>query len=46
MDLVPVLLGEGVRWFDDLAKAPVRLSTPKVIEGDGVTHLAYDVIPR
>ncbi|GAA1529547.1 dihydrofolate reductase family protein [Actinomadura kijaniata] len=44
VDLVPVLLGEGVRWFDDLAKAPVRLGDPVVIEGDGVTHLAYDVV--
>jgi dihydrofolate reductase len=43
VDQVPVLLGEGVRWFDDLATAPVRLSTPTVVEGDGVTHLTYTV---
>lgn len=46
VDLVPVFLGEGVRWFDGLAKAPVRLGNPTVIEGDGVTHLAYEVTPR
>jgi dihydrofolate reductase len=44
VDLVPVVLGDGVRWFDDLAKAPARLGNPTVIEGDGVTHLAYEVL--
>jgi dihydrofolate reductase len=43
VDLVPVLLGEGVRWFENLGKQPVRLSDPTVIEGRGVTHLAYEV---
>lgn len=44
VDLVPVLLGEGVRWFENLSTAPVRLGDPAVIEGNGVTHLAYPVI--
>ena len=43
VDLVPVLLGTGVRWFENLAKAPVQLGDPTVIEGNGVTHLAYPV---
>jgi len=43
VDLVPVLLGEGVRWFENLAKSPVQLGNPTVIEGNGVTHLAYPV---
>jgi len=43
VDLVPVLLGEGVRWFENLDKKPVRLSNPTVVEGHGVTHLAYEV---
>ncbi len=43
VDLVPVLLGSGVRWFDDLAKTPVRLDGPVVVDGAGVTHLAYEV---
>jgi dihydrofolate reductase len=43
VDLVPILLGEGIRWFDNLGTAPVHLGTPTVIEGDGVTHLAYPV---
>jgi dihydrofolate reductase len=43
VDLVPVVLGDGVRLFDNLAKAPIQLSTPTVVEGNGVTHLAYEV---
>jgi dihydrofolate reductase len=46
VDLVPVLLGEGVRWFENLSKSPVQLSDPKVIEGNHVTHLAYEVIRK
>jgi dihydrofolate reductase len=44
VSLVPVLLGKGIRWFDELAKTPVRLSDPKVIEGRSVTHLTYRVL--
>lgn len=43
VDLVPTLLGDGVRWFEHLGKAPVQLDNPTVIEGNGVTHLAYPV---
>lgn len=46
VDQVPVLLGAGVRWFENLATAPVRLSDPVVVEGDGVTHLTYTVTPK
>lgn len=46
IDLVPVLLGEGVRWFENLGKAPVAFGTPTIIEGNGVTHLAYPVSGR
>lgn len=46
VDLVPVLLGEGVRWFDNLAAAPIRLGGPTVIEGNGVTHITYPVAAR
>lgn len=46
LDLVPVLLGNGVPWFENLARAPVRLDNPVVIEGDRVTHLAYSVPGR
>jgi dihydrofolate reductase len=43
VDLVPVVLGEGVRWLENLHTAPVQLGNPTVVEGNGVTHLAYPV---
>lgn len=43
VNLVPVLLGEGIRFFDNLANAPVQLEGPRIIEGTGVTHLYYGV---
>jgi len=43
VDLVPVLLGEGIRFFGNLSRAPVALEGPRVIEGTGVTHLIYRV---
>jgi dihydrofolate reductase len=46
VNLVPVLLGEGIRFFDNLAGAPIELEGPKVIEGTGVTHLYYRVRGR
>jgi dihydrofolate reductase len=45
VDLVPVLLGSGMRLFDDLESiAPIALESRRVIEAPGVTHLAYRVI--
>ena len=44
IDLTPVLLGEGVRLFDHLGPQPVNLEITRVVEGQGVTHLAYRVI--
>lgn len=44
VSLVPVLLGKGIRFFDQLAKSPVKLSDPTVIQGTGVTHLTYQVL--
>jgi hypothetical protein len=41
---VPVLLGKGIRFFDNPGNAPVRLERYQVIEGDGVTHLYHRVI--
>jgi dihydrofolate reductase len=44
VDLVPVLLGEGIPLFAGLKIAPVRLHGPtSVVQGNGVTHLAYSV---
>jgi dihydrofolate reductase len=41
IELVPVLLGEGIRFFDNLTNRPVMFENPTVIEGDRVTHLTY-----
>lgn len=43
VDLVPVLLGKGIRLFGDLADGHVTLSDPTVVEGTRVTHLTYRV---
>ena len=39
VDLVPVLLGGGVRLFDHLGAGPIELERTEVVEGAGVTHL-------
>lgn len=41
IELVPVLLGEGIRFFDNLTISPIMFENPTVIEGDRVTHLVY-----
>jgi dihydrofolate reductase len=43
VSVVPVLLGEGVRMFDNVEGAPIALQDPKVVEAPGVTHLYYRV---
>ena len=44
IDLVPVLLGEGIRLFDHLGVDPIELETISVIEAPGVTHLRFRVV--
>ena len=41
IDVAAVLLGAGVRLFDNLANTPAVLGTPTVVIGVGVTHLRY-----
>jgi dihydrofolate reductase len=43
VDLVPVLLGDGVRLFEHLGAGPIELESTRVIEGAGVTHLTFRV---
>ena len=37
--LVPVLLGQGRRLFDNLSPEHIELERTRVLEGDGVTHM-------
>jgi len=41
LSLAPVVLGTGIPFFGEIAKPPLLLENPTVIEGDRVTHLIY-----
>lgn len=43
IDLAPVLLGAGIRLFDNLPE-PIELEIQRVVEGTGVTHISYRVV--
>jgi hypothetical protein len=42
--IVPILLGRGIRLFDELQPSPVKLRTTRVVESPAVTHLRYRVL--
>ena len=44
VDLVPVLLGGGVRLFEHLGSTPIELESRGVVEAPGVTHLTFRVV--
>ena len=44
IDLVPVLLGAGIRLFDHLGPAAIELESTSVVEAPGVTHLTFRVL--
>lgn len=46
VELAPVLLGGGIRFFGELVRPPVLLDDPEVIEGSRVTHLRFRVRHR
>ncbi len=41
LNVVPVLLGDGARLFDNLDGAEVELTPVQVVDAPGVTHLRY-----
>jgi hypothetical protein len=43
IDLVPVVLGAGVRYFGNYTDSPLLLEDPEMVQGDRVTHLHYRV---
>jgi len=44
LHVVPVLLGDGARLFDNLGDAEVKLEQVRVVEAPGVTHLKYRLV--
>jgi dihydrofolate reductase len=42
--VAPLLLGAGVRLFDELGTEPAKLEVTRVIESPAVTHLKYRVV--
>ena len=41
IDLVPILLGDGARRFENLGAAELAIECTRVIAAPGVTHLTY-----
>ncbi len=44
VDLVPILLGDGVRLLDERATAAVELELERIVDAPGVTHLGFRVL--
>jgi dihydrofolate reductase len=44
LTIAPVLLGEGVRLFDHLGSAPIRLERIRSVESPGAIHLSFRVV--
>ena len=44
LNIVPVLLGDGTRLFENIASTNVELEPVRVVEAPGVTHLKYRVV--
>jgi dihydrofolate reductase len=44
LHVVPVLLGDGARLFDNLGAAEVQLEQVRAVEAPGVTHLKYTLV--
>ena len=44
IELVPLLLGSGIRLFDNLGGKRIELVSTGIVEGTGVTHLRFRVV--
>jgi len=44
IDLASILLGDGIRLFDNLDTEPIELERTRVIAAPGVTHLRFRVV--
>jgi dihydrofolate reductase len=46
LHLVPVLLGEGIRLFENIGTTPIELEKIIMIDAPGVTHLRFRVVKK
>ena len=44
LHIVPVLLGDGARLFDNLGGAEIKLEQVRAVEAPGVAHIKYRVV--
>jgi hypothetical protein len=44
VDVAPILLGRGVRLFDNLGAAPIELENTQTIAAPGVIHLGFHIV--
>ena len=44
LHIVPVVLGDGARLFDNLGDADVQLEQVRAVEAPGVTHVKYRAV--
>jgi dihydrofolate reductase len=44
VNIAPVLLGKGVRLFDNFGDEQIQLETIKIVMGTNVTHMRYRVV--
>jgi len=44
LHLVPILLGEGIRLFENIGTGPIKLEQISLAEGPGVTHFRFRVV--
>jgi len=44
LHLVPLLVGDGTRLFDDVGPNPIELEATEVIDDPGVTHFRFRVV--
>ncbi|SDN66040.1 dihydrofolate reductase family protein [Alkalicoccus daliensis] len=44
LHIAPVILGKGIRLFEQLGEQPVALKSTEAIEGTGVIHVKYEII--
>ncbi len=42
--VAPVILGYGARLFDSIGSQAIKLRSTRVLSGNGVLHLSYDVV--